>query len=300
MGRRPCAIAPAPGSTGVDRLAALAATCGVDLSGVEPSEGGAGIARIRRVARQLRANGLSPEAGDPIVECAVLYSAEADLWTQGRHRIAVERAVECLSALHVQAAVVTQVARAPATAALALADAAALPPGEAKEVRRRLQAGAPVLAFGEPTAVDESGRPGAAFLPPAKASGTKVGEGTLVGLPPLVPERGGALAPALVDKAAAAVLGKGRRAAGVVSRVPLTVVLHRSEGTLLVHVVAPDGEPARGTTLFLGVHVAGGARRARFVSAEGTDVRIPLNPSGYSLSTVLPAFRGYAVLSIAP
>jgi len=214
--------------------------------------------------------------------------------------MAVERAVESLAALHVQAAVVTQVARAPAGAALALADAAALPPGEAKEVRRRLEGGSAVLAFGEPSAIDETGRPAAAFLPAAKASGTKVGEGTLVGLPPLAPERGGTLAPALVDKAAAAVLGKGRRAAGVVSRVPVVVVLHRTDGTVLAHLVAPEDEPARGTTLYLGVHIAGGARRARFVSADGTDVRIPMNPSGYSVSTVLPAFRGYAVLSLAP
>jgi hypothetical protein len=300
MGRRPCAIAPAPGATGLGRLAALAATCGVDVSGTEPSIGGDAIARIRRVARRLQENALSPGSGEPIVECAVLYSADADLWTQGRHRVAVERAVEMLSALHVQAAVVTQVARAPASAALALADAAALPPGEAKEVRRRLEAGCSVLAFGEPSAIDETGRPGATFLPPAKPSGTKVGEGTLVALPPLVPARGGTLAPALVDKAAAVVLGKGRRAAGVVSRVPVVVVLHRTDGTVLAHLVAPDDEPARGTTLFLGVHVAGGARRARFVSADGSDVRIPMNPSGYSVSTVLPAFRGYAVLSLAP
>ena len=80
---------------------------------------------------------------------------------------------------------------------------------------------------------------------------------------------------------------------------PIVVVLHRSEGTLLAHLVAPDDAPARGTTLFLGVHVAGGARRARFVSADGSDVRIPMNPSGYSVSTVLPAFRGYAVLSLS-
>jgi hypothetical protein len=29
-------------------------------------------------------------------------------------------------------------------------------------------------------------------------------------------------------------------------------------------------------------------------------VRIPMNPSGTSLSTVLPAWQGYAVLSLAP
>jgi hypothetical protein len=79
--------------------------------------------------------------------------------------------------------------------------------------------------------------------------------------------------------------------------VPLLVVLHRTPGTLLAHLVAAD-ERAQGATLFLGVHLAGGARRARFVSADGQDVRIPMNPSGNSVSTVLPSFRGYAVLSL--
>jgi len=40
-------------------------------------------------------------------------------------------------------------------------------------------------------------------------------------------------------------------------------------------------------------------RRGRFISSDGTDVRIPMNPSGYSISTVLPSFRGYAVLGLA-
>jgi hypothetical protein len=303
MGRRPCAIAPPP-ATGapLSRLAAVAATCGVELSGVEPSGGGREIARVRQVARRLQAAALSPGAGDPVIECALLYSGEADLWTQGRHRLAVERAGEALAALHVQAPVVTRLADAPGDAAIVLADAGALAPGEAKELRRRLDAGGSVLAFGEPAATDEAGRPGVPFLPAAKASGTKVGQGVLASLPALAPERGEpeATTPALVEKALAVVLGRGRRAAGVVARVPVIVVLHRTDGTVLVHLVAPEGEPAQGATLFLGVHVAGGARRGRFVSADGADVRIPMNPSGYSVSTVLPAFKGYAVLSLAP
>jgi hypothetical protein len=78
------------------------------------------------------------------------------------------------------------------------------------------------------------------------------------------------------------------------------VVLHRAGGTVLAHLVAAPGEKVQGATLFIGVAVAGGARRARFVDADGADVRIPMNPSGASVSTVLPAFRGYAVLSLAP
>ena len=285
------------------QLAAVAATCGIELSGVEPSgEGGREVGGVRRLARRLQAHGLAPAQGEAVAECAVLYSAEADLWTGGRHRAAVERAVELLSALHVQAPVVLRVQDAPPQAALVLADAVALSPLEAKDVRRRLDAGAPVLAFGEPAAVNEVGRPGDPFLPSAKARGTKVGNGTLALVPPLFPEKRGEKPPDAesVDRALAAVLGRGRRAAGVAARVPLLVVLHRAGGTLLAHVVAPDGERAQGATLFLGLHLAGGARRARFVSADGADVRIPMNPSGYSVSTVLPAFRGYAVLSLSP
>ncbi len=93
-------------------------------------------------------------------------------------------------------------------------------------------------------------------------------------------------------------LGRGRRAAHVVTRAPVLIVLHRATGALLAHLVADGPERVQGATLFLGVHVAGGARRARFVSADGQDVRIPMNPSGSSVSTVLPAFSGYAVLSL--
>jgi len=304
MGRRPCAIAPAlaPGSS-LARVAAVAATCAIDLSGVEPSgEGGREIARVRRLARQLQSNGLAPPQGEPVAECAVFYSAEADLWTGGRHRAAVERAGEALAALHVQAPVVTRLADTPAGATLVLPDAGALSSSEAKEIRRRLETGDSVLAFGEPAAADQVGHPGAAFLPSARSGGTKVGQGTLAVLPAFFPEKRGEKPPesALIAKAVAALLGKGRRAAGVAARVPLLVVLHRSGGTVLAHLVAPEGERAQGATLFLGVDVAGGARRARFVSADGTDVKIPMNPSGYSVSTVLPAFRGYAVLSLAP
>jgi len=77
------------------------------------------------------------------------------------------------------------------------------------------------------------------------------------------------------------------------------VVLQRTGEALDVHLVSLGPERAQGVTLFLGSQVAGGVRRGRFVSSDGTDVRIPLNPSGYSLSTVLPSFEGYAVLSLA-
>ncbi|BDG03462.1 hypothetical protein [Anaeromyxobacter oryzae] len=304
-GRRPIAIAPAPGAAtpaALSRFAAVVATCGIEISGLEPAgEAGAEVASVRRLARQLAQRaGRSPALGNPVAECAILYSAEADLWTGGRHRLAVERAGDALAALHVQAPVVTRLSDAPPEAALVLADAGALSWLEMKEVRRRIEGGAPVLAFGEPAHVDEAGRPAGTFLPNGKPGGVKVGAGLLAVLPPLSPEQGTPAPPDAerLSKALAALLGKGRRAAGVAGRSPLLVVLHRSGDTLDAHLVALGAEKAQGTTLFLGMHVAGGVRRGRFVSADGQDLRIPMNPSGYSISTVLPSFRGYAVLSL--
>lgn len=302
-GRRPAAVAPPAALQGpaLARLAAAAAACAVDLEAVLPG-GGRETAAVRTLARRLHARSLGPVSGDPVAECAILYSAEADLWTGGRHLRSVVRAGELLARLHAQAPVVTRPTDVPAGATLVLADASALAPSEAKEALRRLEGGGTILAFGEAAAADETGRPGPALLPSAKVSGTKVGAGTLAALPSLAPdgrEVGPEEAAESLERALDAVRGRGRRAAGVASRVPLLVVLHRTAGAVLAHLVAPADERVQGATLFLGVQVAGGARRARFVSTDGTDVRIPLNPSGYSLSTVLPAFRGYAVLSLA-
>jgi hypothetical protein len=305
MGRRPAAIAPPPGAPPqlLARLAAVAATVGVEVSGLEPTgEAGADVARVRRLARQLAHRaGRAPASIEPVVECAVLYSAEADLWTGGRHRLSVERAGDALAELHVQAPVVLRVSDAPPDAALVLCDAAALSPSEAKEVRRRIEGGTPVLAFGASGQVDEAGRPAGAFLPSGKPGGVRVGAGTLAELPSLAPEKGTAapVDPAAIEKAVSVLLRKGRRAARVAGRTPVLAVLHRTADALDVHLVALGPDRAQGATLFLGLHVAGGVRRARFISADGADVRIPMNPSGYSISTVLPSFRGYAILSLA-
>jgi hypothetical protein len=308
MGRRAAAVAPptGPGPTtpaALVRLAAVAATCGVEISGLEPGgAAGAELARVRRLARQLAEQAGRPAAqARPVAECCILYSAEADLWTGGRHLLAVERAGEALAALHLQAPVVLRIHDAPPSAALVLADAEALSSVEAKEVRKRLEGGTAVLAFGEPAQVVEGGRPDGPFLPGGKAGGVKVGAGTLAELPALAPEKGasGPPDPAALEKALTSLLGRGKRAAGVVGRAPLLVVLQQTGETVDAHLVALGPDRAQGVTLFLADRVAGGHRRGRFVSADGQDVRIPLNPSGQSLSTVLPSFTGYAILSLS-
>ncbi len=304
MGRRPCAAALSPDTppAAVPRLSAIAAACGVETIGPDRAEAEGQLAALRRFARLVAAQRRAPTAADAVSECAILYSREADLWTGGDHRAQVERACDLLSALQVQATVVLRVADAPPQAALVLAGASALSPLEALDVTRRIEAGGALLAFGEPGAVDEAGREAASPLPAGKAAGVKVAKGTLVTLPPLPAARPGPITePSLVEPVSRAVgtlLGKGRRAASVTGRTPLFVALYRNEERLDAHLVALGLEPAQGAMLFLGLHVAGAARRARFQSADGADEKIVMNPSGYSLSTVLPAFHGYAVLSI--
>jgi hypothetical protein len=304
MGRRPCAAALAGSAPPalVQRLAAVAASCGIELIALEPGVAEDGLASLRRFARVVGAQRNAPVASEPVTECAVLYSPESDLWTGGDHREQVERAADALAALHIQAPVVLRVADAPVGAALVLAGAAALPPIEALELKRRVEAGGSALVFGELGAVDDAGREATSPLPAGKPGGVRIGTGTLVSLRAFpAPRPGTPLEPSQLEplaRALGALLGKGRRAASVAGRTPVFVALYRNEERLDAHLVSLGASPAQGSTLFLGLHVTGTVRRARFQSASGADEKIVMNPSGYSISTVLPAFKGYAVLSI--
>ncbi|BDG09670.1 type 1 glutamine amidotransferase family protein [Anaeromyxobacter paludicola] len=303
MGRRPCgaAVGAQLPQASLARVAAVGAACGVEVVASDPLEvAAAGLGSVRHFARALsRRDGEAwPE---PVIECAVLYSAESDLWSGGAHREQVERAGEALAALHAQAPVVTRVEDAPAGAVLVLAGATALAPQDAAELSRRVEAGGLALVLGALGAVDGAGRPAEPPLPPGKPAGARVGKGTVAALPALPAPRAPGDAAGLepLAKALNVLLGKGRRAASAFGRAPLLVVLQRVEERLDVHLVTLGSGPAQGTTLFLGHQVAGTARWGRFQSAAGAEEKIGMNPAGYSISTVLPAFQGYAVLSIA-
>jgi hypothetical protein len=157
-----------------------------------------------------------------------------------------------------------------------------------------------VLLLGEASAVDAAGRLGGSLLPEGKAGGVRIGAGTLAALPGLEPARGkpAVVDPAALDKALTALLGKGRRAVGVTGRARLLTALWREGEAVDVHLATLGPERAQGNTLFLGSQLVGANRKARFQSTEAADVQIRLNPSGASVSTILPAFSGYAVLSI--
>ena len=303
MGRRPVALLPPAGATPAQRLrlATTAAPYAVGLAGLEPAGEAAGqLGRIRALVADVAGRQRMPGTAAPVFEVALLYSAEADLWTGGRHRRAVELAAAALASQHAQAPVVLRLADVPATATVVLAGAEGLTPLEAREVLRRLENGGGVLAFGDPSRVDEAGRGLGGFLPAGKPAGVKVNAGTVAQLAALVPPSGAEVPvdEAQLEKALAALLGKGRRAVGVTGRARLSATLWKAGEQVDVHLATLGPERSQGNTLFLGLHVAGVARKARFQSAEGADVEIRLNPSGYSVSTILPAFAGYAVLTL--
>jgi hypothetical protein len=303
MGRRPCAAAliDAPSLALAQRLAGVAAASGVELIGLPSGEDGE-LAVLRRFARLVSTQRHAPGISEPVFECAILYSREADLWTGGDHRVQVERVGDALAALQIQAPVVTRLDDAPPHAVLVLAGAAKLAPPEAAELKRRVEAGASALIIGDLGAVDEMGRDAPSPLPPGKPAGVRVGNGNVAAIAPLpAPRPGAVLEPAKLDalsRPVAMLLGRGRRAASVAGRTPVLATLYRNEERLDAHLVTLGPGVAQGATLFLGLHVAGTAGRARFQSASGHDEKITMNPSGYSISTVLPAFKGYAVLSV--
>jgi hypothetical protein len=298
MGRRgAAAVLPA----GTPPAAAARAAAGLACSGVgvafdDPSLAEA-LAPSTRLLREHAERRGGRGFSEPVAECAVLYSAESDLWTQGMHRAAFEEAGEALSRAQVQwSAVLSPAGLRPGTV-LVLAGALALSPAEAAGVRRFLESGGAVLALGGVGQVDAAGRPAPLPMPEGRPGGLRVGDGTLVSLPPLAP--GGPEAEP-ISRAVETLRPGGARAAEVTAPSPVAASVWRSPGRVDVHLVTAGQEPVRDATLFLGDGVAPGARRARFRSAAGGDEKLGVHPGRRALSAPLPPFSGYAVLSLVP
>jgi len=300
-GKRPCAV-----EVGLDgptvRLAGVASSAGIDLVLADGLPVPPGIVAGRRFARAAAARGRSAARDQPVAECAVLYSGESDLWTGGDHRAQLERVGDALARLQIQAPVVLRPGDAPPGAVLVLAGARSLSLLEAQAVRRRLEAGGGVLCLGAPGVVDEVGRTVALPFPAGKPAGVRVERGTIVQIGELPVPRPGVLPDPRgfeeLSRSLQALLGRGRQAVSSAGRAPLHVVLHRSGSRVDAHLATLEAGLAQGATLFVGLQAAGEVRRGRFKSSGGADERIPMNASGYAISTVLPAFEGYAILSL--
>jgi hypothetical protein len=305
-GQRPVAAElpesiPAPA---VARLAAALASAGVQVA-FEEGERAAAVAPARRLLQEHLARRQGGAFADPVVEVAVLYSPDSDLWTGGLHRLAAEEAGEALSELHVQwDAVLFPAALRPATVLL-VPQGVALSPVEAAAVKRFVEGGGALLAFGVPRQADPTGRLLDPFLPELKeGKATPVGEGRVLLLPPLVADPSAGLPPGpqslRVVERALGVLRPLRAAVEVRSRVPLHITVWRSPRRLDVHLVAREDRPVDDPALTLAGAIAGTARRAIFRVAGGAEERLSVRPGQDSLSVGLPPFSGYGILSLVP
>jgi hypothetical protein len=309
IGRRRVAAQLPAGATAeqVARHATALAATGVTV-GLEEGERALALAPIRALLAEHAARRDGRPFEQPVAECLVFYSPEADMWSSGLHRLELEEVGEILSRLHVQWEVVTGGSPLRPGSVLVLPQAIGMTPVEATAVTRFLEAGGKVLVLGEARAAGPGGRMLPPFLPELKAGRSKAtyaGEGSLVALAPLVPAPSGgsvASAPSAepVERALAALSGRGRRAVQVVSPTPLAVSAWRPARRLDVHVSSLADGPVRGATLVISTAVSGSARRARFRGAGGIDEKIALVPSAGEVAAVLPEFLGYGVLSLVP
>jgi hypothetical protein len=288
------------------RWAAALAASGVAV-GLEEGERAEAVGPVRRLLASHAERRDGRPFQDPVVEVLVLYSPDADLWSGGLHRLAVEEAGEALSRLHVQWDVATGGTVLRPGAVLVLPQAMGLTPVEATAVTRFLEAGGRVLTLGEARAAGPGGRFLPPFLPDAKvgrARASRASGGAIVALPPLVPDptAGAAEAPSTepLARALESLRGRGRPALQVLSPSPLSVSAWRSPRRVDVHVSAPAGGRVDGATLVLSTEVSGGARRARFRDADGVDEKFSLVPSAGEVAAVLPGFEGYGILSLVP
>lgn len=305
-GHRPVAAeipeSVAPAEAG--RIAAGLASTGVPVA-LDEGDRGTATAAARRMLREHQVRRGGRAFADPVVEVAVLYSADSDMWTGGLHRLAAEEAGEALSGLHVQWDVALGPGPLPPGTVLVVPQGAALSPVEAASVKRFAEAGGSMLAFGVPRQADASGRLLDPFLPELKeGKPVSVGAGKALLLPPLVADPSAGLPPGpqslrTVEKALAA-LRPLRAAVEVRSRVPLHVALWRSPRRLDVHVVAREDRPVEEAVLILDASVAGGARRAMFRVAGGGEERLVARPGNDGLAVPLPPFQGYGIASLVP
>jgi hypothetical protein len=184
---------------------------------------------------------------------------------------------------------------------LVLAGAGALPTADAAAARRYAENGGDVLLLGKCLPVDEEGRIGDPIFPEVKSGLEPVGEGRVFALDDGAQE-------AAILRALRELLGRGR------SQVTLSGrgrILSRAyldpERKLDVHFVNLDLQndesvPAQGVQATIAGQAAGGGRSGYWFAPErigGRDgERIPLNPSGFSVSTILPSVHAYALLAV--
>jgi hypothetical protein len=302
LGQRP-AIALLSGTVNAAQVklyAALATACDADLLLADdaPAEARAALAQHRQFLSLVRER-YRPSA--PLFDAEVLLSPICDHWTAGGHQRSAATAVAALAKAQQQPAVRLDLTGGVHARLLVLAGAAAIPASDAAAARKYVEGGGDILLLGKCMPVDEEGRVGDPVFPEVKSGLEPVGEGRVFALDDGAQE-------AAISRALRELSGRGRAQVTLTGRGRLLARAYLDpERKLDVHFVNLDLQndavvPAQGVQVTIAGQAAGGGRAAYWFAPErsgGKDgERIPLNPSGFSVSTILPSVHSYALLAV--
>jgi hypothetical protein len=301
LGQRP-AVAVLPASiepAKVKLFSALALACDVDVmlpAGASPAARAA-LAVHRRYQAIVRERFRPSEA---LLDAAVLVSPFAEHWSRGVHLRSASAVAAALARAHVQIGARLALGE-PLSGLLVLAGCGQLSAQDGERARRHVESGGDALVVGRCATVDEEGRPLGLVFPEARLGMERVGEGRVLGV--ALDQDAPAGQDAQVLKAARELLGRGRAQVTLSGRARLFARAYLDpERKLDVHFVNLEEKPAQGVLLGVAGQAAGASRSGYWFAPErdsGKDgERIVLNPSGFSLSTVLPSIGGSALLTI--
>ena len=313
LGERP-AIAQLPMSARADQVrlfAALALACGCDLM-LQPGasqEAREALAAHRRYAALLRER---YRPGASLGDLELVLAPRADHWSQGRHLRTSGQVAGMLQRAQLQTSLALD---APTTGPgasrlVVLCGATELPAPLAAPLRRHVEQGGDLLLIGACSKIDDEGRSLGPLFPEADDGLERVAEGRVYGIAPAL----GAPLPQLealeplVQKALRELLGRTPRSLTMQGRGQLLARAYLDpERKLDVHLVnldLKDGHgfgAAQGVLLQIAGAAAGAGRTGHWFAPDrgGKDgERITLNPSGFSVSTVLPSVGACALLSV--
>lgn len=302
LGLRPAiALLPATATVAqVQLYAALATACDTDvlLPDDASPEALAALARHRQYLALIRER-YRPSV--PLFDAEVLLSPRCDHWTGGAHQRAATTAVAALAKAQLQPVVRLDLAGGVRARLLVLAGAAAIPAADAAAARKYVEGGGDILLLGKCLPVDEEGRVGDPVFPEVKSGLEPVGEGRVFALDDGAQE-------AAISRALRELAGRGRAQVTLSGRGRLLARAYLDpERKLDVQFVNLDLQddafvPAQGVQVTIAGQAAGGGRAAYWFAPErsgGKDgERITLNPSGFSVSTILPSVHSYALLAV--
>jgi len=294
------AVLPASIEPGKVKLfSALALACDVDVmlpASASPAARAA-LAAHRRYQTIVRERFRPSEA---LLDAEVLVSPFAEHWSRGVHLTTASAAAAVLARAHVQIGARLALGE-PRSGLLVLAGCGQLSARDGERARRHVESGGDALVVGRCATVDEEGRPRGLVFPEARHGIERIDEGRVLGV--ALDQDAPVGQDVQVLKAARELLGRGRAQLTLSGRARLFARAYLDpERKLDVHFVNLEEKPAQGVLLGVAGQAAGASRSGYWFAPErasGKDgERIVLNPSGFSLSTVLPSITGSALLTI--